>query len=286
MNLAPTIFWLILARTASAETSSTALPIEDGTMDNRGTLALTKEFHPYVKDTQRSSTVLRGDNVIAHVADGGTWSTSVTLTNLESRTVRANVLFFRDDGSDLPLPVVGQGTVRGLRITLGPAASLTFNTAGVAGAVSSGWMYILKERVDDGIGGFCVLRQRSSSRGDFETMFPLVSQFDTRGVLLYDNTSGLSTAAAFVNPSEFEAVVTFTVRSDDGSVLERKTFALGAYAHAFRTLSSMFPTMSGRSGSIEFAVNSGDGVGVIGLRFNPSGAFSSFSALSNVNWAN
>jgi hypothetical protein len=77
--------------------------------------------------------------------------------------------------------------------------------------------------------------------------------------------------------------VTFTVRSEEGTVLERKTITLGPYTHTAGSIAATFPSTAGRKGSIEF-VASGYGVGVIGLRFNPTGAFTSFHVLSNFNW--
>jgi hypothetical protein len=225
-----------------------------------------------------------GDNVIPHIADGGSWSSAVTLTNLDARTIRVTVLFFRDDGSDLVLPVAGQGNVRGMRMTLAPATTLTFSTTGVAASASSGWAYIQKENGADAVSGICVFRQRVFGRPDFEAVVPIVSEFDSRAVLLYDNTNAFTTAAAFANPNFTTAEVTFTVRAEDGTVLERRLLSLVPYSHTAGSIASNFPTTAGRRGSIEFVTSGTFGIGVIGLRFNPSGAFTSFHVLSNVNW--
>jgi hypothetical protein len=45
----------------------------------------------------------------------------------------------------------------------------------------------------------------------------------------------------------------------------------------------MWPETAGKKGSIEFRVN-GWGAGVLGLRFHPSGAFTSFHVISNAMW--
>ena len=66
----------------------------EGQRVNQQSLA---DFH----STQRSSkeatkqvAVFVGDTVIPHIVDGGSWSTSVTLTNLDTKTLTAEVLFF------------------------------------------------------------------------------------------------------------------------------------------------------------------------------------------------
>ena len=255
---------------------------EDGGDINRQTVFLHQ--NPRSKAAGKAVAVFAGDNVISHIVDGGAWSSAVTLTNLDTRTVRVTLLFFRDDGSDMMLPVVGQGTVRGMRITLDPTTTLTFATSGFAAATSSGWVYIQKENDEDAVSGFCVFRQKLPGRPDFEAVVPIVSQFDRRAVLLYDNTNSFVTAAAFANPSPSRTNVTFTVRAEDGQVLERRTMALDPYTHTAGTVPATFSSTAGRRGSIEFVTSGSFGVGAIGLRFNPSGAFTSFHVLSNINW--
>ena len=46
--------------------------------------------------------------------------------NLENHSVSFQVLFFRDDGGDLSVPVLGQGVVRGLNVSLDTAGSIKF----------------------------------------------------------------------------------------------------------------------------------------------------------------
>src|SRR5205807_9664952 len=57
-----------------------------------------------------------GDRVIAQFVDGGSWKTSMYFVNLENHSVSFQVLFFRDDGGDMVVPIVGQGSVRGLTV--------------------------------------------------------------------------------------------------------------------------------------------------------------------------
>src|SRR5258707_593663 len=66
------------------------------------------------KSAQPRVVVFPGDRVIAQFVDGGTWKTSMYFVNLENHSVSFQVLFFRDDGGDLSVPVLGQGVVRGL----------------------------------------------------------------------------------------------------------------------------------------------------------------------------
>ena len=231
----------------------------------------------------RASIAFSGDNVIPHIVDGvdgGSWSSAITLTNLDIRTVTVTVYFLRDDGSDLVLPVTGLGNVVGVRATLAPAATVTFGTTGV-GAISTGWAYIAKESVIDAISGFCVLRRSTPGLPDSETVLPFVNQFDQRAVLLYDNTNGFVAAAAFANLNPSRASLTLTVRTEDGTVLERNSFTLEPYSHWMGPIANLLPSTGGRRGSIELTTT---GIGVLGLRFNPTGSFTTYNAVTSINW--
>src|SRR5260370_6726889 len=84
------------------------------------------------KISQKDVAVFTGDTVIPQFVDGGGWKTTITTTNLDSKTVHFLVLFFNDDGSDLTVRVLGQGNVKGVDIVLDSAQSATFETAGDA----------------------------------------------------------------------------------------------------------------------------------------------------------
>src|SRR5260370_10444075 len=97
--------------------------------------------------------VFTGDRVIAQFVDGASWQTAITVVNLENHPTSFDVLFFRDDGSDLIVPVVGQGPVRGINISLSTAGSLTFQTTGTAAGLAQGWA-LLSQSNSDSIGMF------------------------------------------------------------------------------------------------------------------------------------
>ena len=235
------------------------------------------------KTSQRDVAVFTGDTVIPQFVDGGGWKTTITTTNLDSKTVHFVVLFFNDDGSDLTVRVLGQGIVKGVDIVLGSAQSATFETAGDAQFLAQGWATIKKDNASDSVGGFAVFRQRIPGRSDSEDVVPVVSQFDSHFVLLYDNTAGYVTGIAMANPTSSSIIVPISIRNEAGQIIDRRTESLGAFQHKAFAISDRWLSSDGLRGSIEF-VTSGFGVGVLGLRFNPAGAFTSFHVLSNINW--
>ena len=234
------------------------------------------------KDASRSVYVFTGDRVIPQLVDGAGWQTSMTFVNLENRSVRFNVYFFADNGTDLYIPIVGAGVVRGVIVALSGAESITIDTAGSGAALSQGWANFRTEVAGDSVGGLTVFKQSVPGRPDFEAVVPVVNQFDDHFVLLFDNTKWV-TAIALANPSSKTVTVPFNIRDEAGNIAQARTITLAPYEHKAFVIPEVYPITAGRRGKMEF-ITSGFGVAALGLRFNGSGAFTSFHVLSNFAW--
>jgi hypothetical protein len=158
--------------------------------------------------------VFTGDRVIAQFVDGASWLTAITVVNLENHPTSFSVLFFRDDGSDLIVPVVGQGPVRGIQISLTTAGSLTFQTTGTANSLAQGWA-LLSQSNSDSIGMFAIFRQSVPGRQAQEAVVPTVNQFENHFVLPYDNTQFV-TGIALANPTLNAVVIPANIRNESG----------------------------------------------------------------------
>ena len=266
---------------AQADETALVRPLTDGgasTVLNQQFLARKVAANP--KSTAQNVVVFAGDRVIPQFVDGGGWKTSVTTVNLESHPVSFSVLFFNDDGTDLFVPIVGQGVVRGMDISLNTAGSLTFETAGNASRLAQGWA-LISQSTNDSVGALAVFRQRVPGRPDQEAVVPVVNQFDGHFVLLFDNTF-FTTAIAVANPTLQSVVIPVNIRNESGLIIDQRTMSLGAYSHNAFALQDPWPSTAGRRGTVEF-VASGFGVGALGLRFSEI-AFTSFHVLENINW--
>jgi hypothetical protein len=224
--------------------------------------------------------VFTGDRVIAQFVDGASWLTAITVVNLENHPTSFDVLFFRDDGSDLIVPVVGQGPVRGMQIALTTAGSLTFQTTGTANGLAQGWA-LLSQSNSDSIGMFAIFRQSVPGRQPQEAVVPTVNQFENHFVLPYDNTQFV-TGIALANPTTNAVVIPANIRNELGQIIDTRQLSLGPYGHTAFTLPDRWPSTSGQRGIIEF-LTTGFGVGALGLRFNGA-AFTSLSVLENFAW--
>lgn len=224
--------------------------------------------------------VFPGDRVISQFVDGAGWSTSVFFVNLESHPVSFQLLFFTDDGNDMFVPIVGLGLVRQVNITLDTAGSTEFETAGFSGTLKQGWA-LVSQTTNDTVGGMAVFRQHVPGRPDQEAVVPIVSQFDSHFVLLFDNTTFI-TGIAIANPTLNAVDIPVTIRDQAGLIIERRTISLESYSHTAFSLPDTWPSTNGLRGTIEFQTT-GFGVAALGLRFNGA-AFTSFNVLENINW--
>src|SRR5690349_9391112 len=164
--------------------------------------------------------VFPGDRVVAQFVDGGGWKTSLFFANLESHPVSFQVLFFKDNGDDMFVSIAGLGSVRQVNVTLDTAGSTEFETTGFADFLSQGWA-LLSQTTSDTVGGMAVFRQHVFGRPDQEAVVPIVSQFDSHFVLLFDNTA-FTTGIAIANPTLNFVDIPVNIRNQAGQIIERR----------------------------------------------------------------
>jgi hypothetical protein len=224
--------------------------------------------------------VFAGDRIIPQFVDGGSWQTAITVVNLENHPTSFDVLFFDDNGNNLDVPVNGQGTVHGMRISLETAGTFTFETAGRNFDLSSGWA-LLSQANSDSVGIFAIFRQTVAGRQAQEAVVPSVNQFESHFVLPFDNTQ-YTTGIALANPTLNPVSIPVNIRNEQGQIIDTRQFSLGPYSHAAFVLPDTWSSTVGRRGTLEF-LTSGFGVGALGLRFNGA-AFTSLNVLENIAW--
>jgi hypothetical protein len=232
---------------------------------------------------RKNITVSPSDNVITHVADGGQWSTSITLVNLSNFTASFTLHFYGDDGSPLALPFVGgsgfpTSTLSG---TLPVNGSRTFQTTGAPGPTVQGWAQLDS---NEDVGGFAVFKSHLAGQKDSEAVVPIGSRFDARSVLVFDNTNGYVIGVALVNPSTFDiATVILTFRDENGNQFDQDSFLMDPLTHDAFSLAQAYPQTIGRKGTVEISTTSVT-FSALGLRFSPAGPFTSFHTLSAAAW--
>jgi hypothetical protein len=219
--------------------------------------------------------------VIPQLVDGAGWKSTLKFVNMENHPVSFTVQFFGDDGHSLFIPVVGFGVASNVAVTLPAAGSTSIETPGTIGPLQRGWAGVVLQNPSDSLGGFAVFRQTVPGIPDQEAIAPAIGQFSGPFAVVFDNTS-YATAVALANPSGTPLIVPVTIRNEQGSVIDRESYALGPFGHAAFAIASQWPSTAVGRGTLEFDPQ-GFGLGAVGLRFNGS-VFTSFDMVQHFNW--
>jgi hypothetical protein len=130
-----------------------------------------------------------------------------------------------------------------------------------------------------GVSGLAVFRQLQPDGRIQEAAVPINSVPMQRNLLPYDNTNGFVTSMAIANLSATEvARVRVAFRDPLGRLLRvDKLKDIPARGHFAFELAKEFPSVAGLRGTADFWILEGQ-ISVLGLRFSPTGAFTSFEA--------
>lgn len=236
------------------------------------------------------------DTVFPQIVAGGSWTTTITLVNLDVKPSRVTLMFGVSEGGDLFLNFVGvaQPPRSTLSYEIPVNGCVTIQTVDT-GSLQQGYGLLLAASpFGNGgkVGGVAVFRQMVPGQPEFEAAVPLSALTEKRFRIPFDNMDGFSTGIALMTfgaDSQGEVIRTpTTVQAefwDEGGVrLGTGSLALPFVAHRAFSLADQFPALANKRGSIEFR-SSKDFMAGLGLRFGPGGAFTSFPTLSLPSWS-
>lgn len=215
---------------------------------------------------------LSAQQVISQVADGASWKTTVALTNTTASAANATLIFYKDTtgGATEPwTPTFSEGNnTTGLSV---PAGSTIFlHTPGTATVLSQGWAQM---SAPSGIQAYVIYTQTNSGRASDATAQAVTPA--TRILMPFDNTSGLVTAMAIVNPNAAAEDISVNFRTS-GGVTSGSLGSVPAMGQMAFTIPQQFADLNGQAGLAEFY--STGSFTIIALRANPSGGFTSSPA--------
>jgi len=231
-----------------------------------------------------SSSFSNTSGSMAQIASAGHWTTTFTLVNNGSTPAPALLSFFDQNGSPLLLPVsFPQPSLNGppaafrLPLNLAPGATVIIQTTGPDNQpTQTGWAQLL---TNGNIGGHAVFTQTGGASVQ-DAVVPIETRNPAAFLLPFDNMSGFSTGIAVANTTAAQANIAVVIRDDTGSMLQLQTITLPAQGQTSFSLATRFPAAIGKRGTVEFNTPAGGQITVLGLRFNPTGAFSTTPPLA------
>lgn len=210
-------------------------------------------------------------DTLVHIADGDQWTTTFTLVNLDNVQASYTLSFYADDGSPLAVGIGGAGTVTAVSGTLFVNGSTILQTTGRSG-LRQGWAHL---DTNQSMGAQAIFKSHVAGRADYEAAVP-AAYGCLDFVIVFDNSAGYFTGVAIANTLDSGASVRATFRDQQGVQLGNGTLTLQPFGHVALLLNQSYPLTAGVKGTAAFSSDSC--IAGLGLRFNPTGPFTSTTA--------
>src|SRR5690348_16775945 len=155
--------------------------------------------------------------VMPQIADGGGWQTTIVLTNTTSSTVSAGLSFYQETTGGATqswiLPLIEGISTQNLSLAGG--GSMFLHTPGTAATTSQGWGSL---QASSGVVCYAIYTYRTPGHQDQDATASGVASA-SRILVPYDNTNGLVTAIAVVNPTAASETISVSFQSQTGAIL-------------------------------------------------------------------
>gem|GEM_PF-2906601 len=219
--------------------------------------------------------------VIPQIADGGGFRTRITVVNGDSVAARVSLKFYKVNAQTretAPWTPTLDGNPTITNVTIPAGAAWSVITAGTDAAISSGWGEVVS---DQKVGGNAVFQFMQSDGRAQEAAVPISDTLMQRLLLPFDNSNNFVTSFAVINLSQSEpADIRVAFRDDNGKLIRFDRMAeIPAGGHLAIELPNLFPYLAGARGTMDLSALTGQ-ISLLGLRFNPTGAFTSYEAQS------
>ena len=237
--------------------------------------------------------------VIPELILGGEWTSTIRITNRSTQSMPATSVYFVDNlGNDMTTTfqatsVLANGnTVLGGLITgtgfsffLAPGYSIE---ATFAGGANTQFGHALIDYCSTsagcssaGIYGEVLLRNRNSTRPDFESIFPF-EQPTNMQYMLWDDRNGLSTVLYLVNENTSSTLVSLSFLNAGNKSIQTVNVTLPELGSQILTLDVLAPAIIGLEGTLVISgMNSAGSLALVtatALRINPSNSFTPMRA--------
>jgi hypothetical protein len=234
----------------------------------------------------REAVYLQGvEYMIPQLIVGGEWTSTITLVNRGTRDIPGTNVYFVDNMGN-PMRATfrtssGQTiTDTGFNFFLGAGALIegTF-VGGSAGQFGSALIGCSSAGCGTpGLYGEVTLRNRNSTRPDFESVFPFESPGYTQH-LLFDGRNGIATTLYLINASTSSTTILIDVINADGRTVRTISLPFRPGEAQIQTLHVLSQETIGIQGILTIRTPTGSvPIVATGLRINPSNSFTPLRA--------
>jgi hypothetical protein len=218
--------------------------------------------------------------IIAHLANGQGWKTTILLVNTDTQPQPFSLSFWSSQGAPLVLPLGADGTASSLIGKIQPGQLRVIQTDGSGDSLAAGWASL---GAADKVGGTVIFTAQSTGQPPSEAAVPLSSTGNMKLFVPFDQTVNkytFATGLALANPASTDATVSVTFSDEFGQTIPVSgQILVPAYGHYAAVLGDVFPQIRGKRGVMQLVANTN--LYGLGIRFN-GGAFTSIEALGNV----
>jgi hypothetical protein len=192
-----------------------------------------------------------GGGVFAQIMDQGGARTTFTLINLDPTPAPYTLNFYKDDGTALTLTTTA-GTAASLTGSIPVNGTVEFATSGPAtAALVQGYAVLVTSNTIAGSAIFGL----PIGAGFFESTCPLDTGEDYEFGIPFDHTAAGTVVGVALANSYAYAPLNLTVNAYDqsGNQLVKTTISMPANTHQAFLLTTQFPALAGKKGSIFFS---------------------------------
>jgi len=218
-----------------------------------------------------------------HIANGaypgGSWKTTIFITNSSGATASGSITFNADDGSPFNIQFVNEtgapvGGGNSIPFQLGPGETRKMISNG-AGGLTTGFATITANAAVLGTSMFTQLNSVGQMLG--EAGVPLAIPIGKQAIFV-DTLNGFKTGVAIANPNTASLEIHLELLNQSGQMVTSTVRTLGPLQHFSLFVNELFPAVGPMVGRLQFYCTN-PMVG-IGLRFDPS--FALFTTLPPV----
>jgi len=228
--------------------------------------------------------------VIPQVVDGADWQSTIVVSNTSKVPAHAALQFFQttdNAGDTAPWTLPTLETIDPANIALAPGASVIFHSSNRTSTLSEGFGELV---ASPGVQAYVIftlyVAGRQNQDGTAPAALPASDIF-----IPFDNSTGFTSTIAVVNAGEAAETLNASIVLASGDTVTSTLPSIPAHGHVAFALATQFPELAGQQGMLELStpasiVTASPGAqhphivpvptfSVIGLRFNPTGAFTS-----------